>query len=194
MPNGRVAAPPAVTSSGISAGCVGAPYGPNFYAPGSGKTVALTFDDGPGPSTAGDPLGAADLRRARHLLQHRRERRRQAQPGATEASPGYLVGNHTWNHPNLPPLSGVRAGRPDGRRDRRARGPHRLRAMRVPPAVRRLQLHHPRPRAAAGDEGVAVVGGHRGLEGRRSASSYWVNRIIHAGRAGGRQRCTTPWC
>jgi peptidoglycan/xylan/chitin deacetylase (PgdA/CDA1 family) len=40
---------------GVSAGCGSAPYSANFYAPafGRGKTVALTFDDGPGPTTAG---------------------------------------------------------------------------------------------------------------------------------------------
>jgi len=32
--------------------CPRASYGAHFYAPGRGKTVALTFDDGPGRSTA----------------------------------------------------------------------------------------------------------------------------------------------
>jgi len=41
------AVPPA-----IGAGCPAAPYGARLYAPGSAKTVALTFDDGPGRSTA----------------------------------------------------------------------------------------------------------------------------------------------
>jgi peptidoglycan-N-acetylglucosamine deacetylase len=61
LPNGRAAAPPSVPNAlvpnaaapGPAAGCVAAPYGANYYAPpfGSAKTVALTFDDGPGPST-----------------------------------------------------------------------------------------------------------------------------------------------
>jgi peptidoglycan/xylan/chitin deacetylase (PgdA/CDA1 family) len=105
MPNGRVAAPPAAASPPISAGCVGAPHGPNFYAPGSGKTVALTFDDGPGPSTAGiisvlrtygvpgTFFNIGENAAARPALVR------------AEATMGYLIGNHTWNHPNLPPLS-----------------------------------------------------------------------------------------
>src|SRR5215469_17485660 len=52
MPNGRVAPPPRITGPQVSATCPAAPYGVNSYAPGSGKTVALTFDDGPGPTTA----------------------------------------------------------------------------------------------------------------------------------------------
>ena len=42
--------------------------------PGGGKTVALTFDDGPGPSTPAILVDPRVLRRARDVLQHRRER------------------------------------------------------------------------------------------------------------------------
>jgi peptidoglycan/xylan/chitin deacetylase (PgdA/CDA1 family) len=47
-----VAQPPAVTGVPAATGCPAAPYGARFYAPGGSKTVALTFDDGPGKSTA----------------------------------------------------------------------------------------------------------------------------------------------
>jgi peptidoglycan/xylan/chitin deacetylase (PgdA/CDA1 family) len=106
MPNGRVAVPPAITatSSTISNGCVGAPYGPNFYAPGTGKTVALTFDDGPGPTTAGvlSVLRAYGVPATFFNIGQNVA----ARPSLvkTEASLGYLVGNHSWNHPELPPL------------------------------------------------------------------------------------------
>src|ERR1700751_454440 len=62
LPNGRAAAPPSLpnaespaAASGAAAGCAAAPYGATLYAPpfGSAKTVALTFDDGSGPSTRG---------------------------------------------------------------------------------------------------------------------------------------------
>ncbi len=43
---------PAVTALPAAAGCPAVPYGARFYAPGGSKTVALTFDDGPGKSTA----------------------------------------------------------------------------------------------------------------------------------------------
>ena len=47
-----MAQPPAVTGVPAAAGCPAAPYGARFDAPGGSKTVALTFDDGPGKSTA----------------------------------------------------------------------------------------------------------------------------------------------
>ena len=58
LPNGQAAAAPSLSPAAtprLSAGCLAAPYGANFYAPplGSAKTVALTFDDGPGRSTQG---------------------------------------------------------------------------------------------------------------------------------------------
>jgi len=41
-----------VTGVPTAAACPAAPYGTRLYAPGNAKTVALTFDDGPGRSTA----------------------------------------------------------------------------------------------------------------------------------------------
>jgi hypothetical protein len=61
MPNGRLASPPRVAGPQISAQCPAAPYGANSAAPGSGRTVALTFDDGPGASTRGGWAGARSL-------------------------------------------------------------------------------------------------------------------------------------
>src|SRR5512142_1152263 len=42
--------------------CPRASYGAHFYAPGRGKTVALTFDDGPGRSYAEPGAAAPDER------------------------------------------------------------------------------------------------------------------------------------
>jgi peptidoglycan/xylan/chitin deacetylase (PgdA/CDA1 family) len=54
MPDGSRALPPAVTGppAAAVARCPAAPYGPRFLRPRTGKTVALTFDDGPGVTTA----------------------------------------------------------------------------------------------------------------------------------------------
>jgi len=79
--------------------------GVNHYAPGSDKTVALTFDDGPGVSTAeieqilqnaGVPatffnIGINQTVRP-ELVQD-------------EAARGFLLGNHTWSHPDMSILS-----------------------------------------------------------------------------------------
>src|SRR5689334_22434521 len=41
-----------VSSAASVSACPSTGYGVHYYAPGSGKTVALTFDDGPGRDTA----------------------------------------------------------------------------------------------------------------------------------------------
>jgi peptidoglycan-N-acetylglucosamine deacetylase len=105
--NGHTATAPASAPHLVSAGCTGAPYGANFYAPhyGGTKTVALTFDDGPGPSTPGIlavlrqyDVPATFLNIGQNAA---------AYPGLVraEASHGFLVGNHSWDHPNMPGIS-----------------------------------------------------------------------------------------
>jgi peptidoglycan-N-acetylglucosamine deacetylase len=105
MPNGRVAAPPRVTSPQVSVGCPAAPYGPNYYAPGTGKTVALTFDDGPGASTAKilSILHANGVTATFFNIGENAAARPQL--AGSEARTGYLLGNHTWSHPNMTTLS-----------------------------------------------------------------------------------------
>lgn len=95
-------------SSRSLASCPEPGYGPLYYAPGRGKTVALTFDDGPGKTT---PRILRILRRyhvpatffnvgqnmpVRPWLVRR------------ESSLGFLLGNHTWNHPNMAKLPASR--------------------------------------------------------------------------------------
>jgi peptidoglycan/xylan/chitin deacetylase (PgdA/CDA1 family) len=85
--------------------CPRAPYGPEFYAPGRKRTVALTFDDGPGRSTA-QILG---------ILRKHRVPGTFFNIGENEAVRRGLVrdefrardalGNHTWNHPDMTRLS-----------------------------------------------------------------------------------------
>ena len=80
-------------------------YGVNYYAPGTGNTVALTFDDGPGPTTM--PI-LSILQTARvtatffNLGLNSAVRPREVR---AEATVGAALGNHTWDHPQLPTLS-----------------------------------------------------------------------------------------
>jgi len=76
-----------------------------YYAPGRGKTVALTFDDGPGKTTS----------RILHLLRAYKVpatffnigEDMAARPRLVreEARDGFVLGNHTWNHPDMSTLS-----------------------------------------------------------------------------------------
>jgi peptidoglycan/xylan/chitin deacetylase (PgdA/CDA1 family) len=105
LPGGRVPAPPAFESPVVAPGCPAAAHGPAFYAPGSGKTVALTFDDGPGRSTAAI---RRVLRRYRVTASFLNLGDNMAvRPGQVrdEARAGYVLGNHTWDHRDLTTLA-----------------------------------------------------------------------------------------
>jgi peptidoglycan/xylan/chitin deacetylase (PgdA/CDA1 family) len=102
MPDGRVATAPAPVA-GISAGCAGAPSGAYRYAPslGSAKTVALTFDDGPGPSTAGILSVLRSYGVTATFFNTGQNSAASPSLVRQEAAGGYLAGNHTWSHPNM---------------------------------------------------------------------------------------------
>jgi peptidoglycan/xylan/chitin deacetylase (PgdA/CDA1 family) len=85
-------------------------YGVQSVAPGAGKTVALTFDDGPGPSTQpiltilqnyGVPATFFNIGVNANA--------RPAQVRA-QAAIGASLGNHTWGHPSMPSLGAAAQG------------------------------------------------------------------------------------
>jgi peptidoglycan/xylan/chitin deacetylase (PgdA/CDA1 family) len=178
LPDGRVARPPAVPVAPAAAGCPAAPYGARFYAPGSGKTVALTFDDGPGRTT---PQVLSILRTYRvpatffNLGENEAARRSLVQD---EAKEGYPLGNHSWDHPNMATLSTARQAAEMDRTSAEQRS-----IVRTVPCVFRppygdynattLRLAQRRDMAvwlwSVDTEDWKAEG---------SSSSYWVNRII----------------
>lgn len=105
LADGRLAAPPRLAGPVVSSACPVPPYGPQYAAPGRGRTVALTFDDGPGAST---PQIIDILRRygvpATFMNIGENEA---ARPGLVveEVRDGYAVGSHTWDHPDMAGLS-----------------------------------------------------------------------------------------
>jgi len=166
------------TSPGISAGCVGAPYGPNFYAPGSGKTVALTFDDGPGPSTAGIISVLRTYGVPATFFNIGQNAAARPDLVRTEASLGYLVGNHTWNHPNMPTLSSSQqaAQLDDATAEQEKLIGYGPCAFRPP-----YGDYNSTTLALAQQRGMKVWLWSVDTEDWKadgSASSYWVNRII----------------
>ncbi len=162
-----------------SASCPEPSYGPLYYAPGGAKTVALTFDDGPGKTTA----------RILKIL------RRYHVPAAffnigqnmtvrpwlvrRESRQGFVLGNHTWNHPDMAELS---------------RSQQATEMDRVTAEQRKLTGTVPcvfRPPYGDYDTTTLRLAQHRRMavwlwsvdtedwKADGSASAYWVNRIVH---------------
>jgi peptidoglycan-N-acetylglucosamine deacetylase len=180
MPNGRVASPPRVVSPQASTGCPAAPYGVNSYAPGSGKTVALTFDDGPGASTsrilsilAKYGVTATFFNIGQNMA---------ARPASVrqEASMGYMLGNHTWDHPIM---SGLSASAQAAEMDRTSAEQKSLAGW--PPCAFRPPYGYPDYNSTT----LSLAQQRRmkvwlwsvdteDWKAEGSSSSYWVDRII----------------
>ena len=101
-------APP--TAAAAPAGCPAAPYGAHLYAPGKSKTVALTFDDGPGRSTAAILAILARYRIPATFFNIGAAMATRQSLVQEEVKGGYAMGNHTWDHPHLTTLSAARQG------------------------------------------------------------------------------------
>jgi peptidoglycan/xylan/chitin deacetylase (PgdA/CDA1 family) len=192
LPGGHVAAAPAVpTRQGVSAGCGAAPYGANFYAPafGSGKTVALTFDDGPGPTTPGIIAVLRQYGVTATFFNIGQNAAAYPSLVRAEAADGYLVGNHTWNHPDMRTLSAAsQAAELDETTAEQESligwGPCVFRPPYGNYNATTLTLAPPRGMKAwiwsVDTEDWQAAG---------SSSSYWVNRIIRLAESeGGAQR------
>ena len=178
LPNGQPAAPPRVSSPQISTGCPAPSRGANFYAPGTGKTVALTFDDGPGASTASilSILRAEGVTATFFNIGQNAPARPQLV--GSEARTGYQVGNHTWNHPNMSTLS---AAAQAGEMDRATAEQKTL--IGAPPCAFR-------PPGGSYNSSTRSLAQQRRMKlwlwsvdtedwkANGSGSSYWVKRII----------------
>jgi len=106
LPDGRVAAPPRLPASmGRATDCPKPSYGAKFYAPGTGKTVALTFDDGPGRSTWQILRILRKYRVPATFFNLGDNEAVRQQDVRDEVKDGFVVGNHTWDHPDLALLS-----------------------------------------------------------------------------------------
>jgi peptidoglycan/xylan/chitin deacetylase (PgdA/CDA1 family) len=179
LPGGRAPAA-AASSPGGSAGCLAAPYGANFYAPsfGAAKTVALTFDDGPGATTP----AVLSVLRAYGVTATFFNIGQNAAATPTlvraEAADGYLIGNHTWNHPDMPLLS---ASAQAAEMDQASAEQRNL--IGWAPCVFR-------PPYGSYNSAQLTLAQQRGMKvwlwsvdtedwkAGRSASAYWVNRIL----------------
>ena len=97
--------PPGDVASALAVTCPTAGYGVRTSAPGSGKTVALTFDDGPGPHTAGMMRVLEDAGVTGTFFDLGVNQPARADVVRALHAQDFLLGNHSWSHPDLRTLS-----------------------------------------------------------------------------------------
>jgi peptidoglycan/xylan/chitin deacetylase (PgdA/CDA1 family) len=191
-PSEVLAADPATTpvpevASLAATSCPPVGYGVNRSAPGTGKTVALTFDDGPGASTAA-------------ILQILRNERVTAtffnigvnqavRPSLVqdEAAQGFLLGNHTWGHPDMATLSSAAQAQ-----EMDQATAQQISLVGSAPCFFRPPYgsYNSTTLSLAQARNMSVWNWSVDTEDWKAAgsgSSYWVNRIISLAQAGGSQ-------
>lgn len=171
-----------------SYGCPPAPGEVQRTAPGPGRTVALTFDDGPGASTP----------QILHILEKAHVTATFFNLGANEAGDrtaprteqrqGFALGDHTWDHADLASLdASTQAHEIDSERAEQAHITGHDTCLFRPPYgtydATTLQL--------ARERGMAVWCWSVDTEDWKaggSSDAYWVHRIASRARAGGAQQ------
>ena len=190
-PSRVLAVDPATVEPPLSAAavntCPAVGSGINRTAPGAGKTVALTFDDGPGAST--DAI-LSILRNAGVTATFFNVGVNEAVRPATVramANQGFLLGNHTWSHPDMTRLSAAgQAAEMDNESAQQASIVGSFPCFFRPPYgatnATTLSLAQAR-RMAVWNWSVDT----EDWKANGSADQFWVNRIITLAQAGGSQ-------
>lgn len=100
------ATPVAARHAESTDGCPATPSDALDAAPGRGRTVALTFDDGPGATTA-DVIRILQRQHVTATFFNIGENEASTPSMVrTEARDGYVLGDHTWDHATLTTLDG----------------------------------------------------------------------------------------
>ena len=161
------------------------PYGAQNAAPGNGKTVALTFDDGPGASTASVLSILAQYGVPATFFNIGQNMAARPALVQQEASMGYMLGNHTWDHKNMTTLSAS------------AQGAEMDQATAEQVSLTGIQPSGFRPPGGNYNSTTLSLAQQRGMtvwtwladtedwKANGSSSSYWVNRIITLAEKGG---------
>ena len=161
------------------------PYGAQNAAPGNGKTVALTFDDGPGASTASVLSILAQYGVPATFFNIGQNMAARPALVQQEASMGYMLGNHTWDHKNMTTLSAS------------AQGAEMDQATAEQVSLTGIQPSGFRPPGGNYNSTTLSLAQQRGMtvwtwsvdtedwKADGSSSSYWVNRIITLAEKGG---------
>ena len=169
--------------------CPRASYGAHFYAPGRGKTVALTFDDGPGRSTAAILKVLARYRVPAAFFNIGVNVAVRPALVRKEVRAEYVMGDHTWDHPNMVLLPAASQAREIDLMNAELKAVAHVRACAFRPPYGNydavtLSLAQQR-RMSVWLWSVDT----QDWMARGSVSSYWVSRIIRlAEREGGALR------
>jgi peptidoglycan/xylan/chitin deacetylase (PgdA/CDA1 family) len=163
------------------AGCPAAEIGPHSAAPsipGGGKTVALTFDDGPGASTAAILSILQSFHVPATFFNIGVQEAQWPDDVRAEAALGLLIGDHTWDHPDLVTLSaGAQAAEIEKGADEQESFVGSSPCVLRPP----YGDYDATTLALANERHLAVWLWDVDTEDWKaegSSSSYWVNRII----------------
>jgi peptidoglycan/xylan/chitin deacetylase (PgdA/CDA1 family) len=177
----------APSADAATTGCPSAPYGVASTAPGAGKTVALTFDDGPGRDTGRIMalLAAAHVTATFFNLGVNEAGARAVIRAQRTA--GYALGDHTWDHQSLPSLGAAgQAAEMDRQRTAEASITGRYPCVFRPPygeydatTLSLAQQRHMRVWNWSVDTEDWKAAG--------SGDAFWINRITSRADAGGTQ-------
>lgn len=168
--------------------CDDAPRGIRYDAPGSGKTVALTFDDGPGRSTSNIlRILAANHVEATFFNLGANEAAMPRRARAEHAA-GFALGDHTWDHQDLTSLDPAGQAREiDRERNEQASLTGAYPCLLRPP----YGSYNATTLDLAQQRGMRVWYWSVDTEDWKASGSdatYWVHRIISRAEAGGTQR------
>lgn len=169
-------------------GCPPAPRIGQDVAPGRGRTIALTFDDGPGASTS---RILAILARQHVTATFFNLGDNEASSPAMvrrEARAGYLLGDHTWDHTDLTTLDAAgQAAEIDRERNKQAHITGHLSCLFRPP----YGSYNSTTIAVTHERHMAIwlwSVDTQDWKADGSGAAYWVNRITRRADAGADQR------
>lgn len=157
------------------------------YAPGTGKTVALTFDDGPGRSTPQILRILANAHVEATFFNLGMNEAATPSLVRAEHTAGFALGDHTWDHKDLSSLDAAAQAREiDRERAEQASLVGTQSCLLRPP----YGTYDATTLALAQERGMRVWDWSVDTEDWKadgSADSYWVHRIVTRAEAGGAQ-------
>ena len=178
--------PPRPGAAAAATPCPAADPGVHSRAPGSGRTVALTFDDGPGASTEAIMGILEDAGVAATFFNLGVNMTTRPEFVRAQADQRFLLANHTWSHPDLKTLTAAQQGsQMDRQSDEQVQLVGRRPCLLRPP----YGSYNSTTLSVAQSRDLEVWNWSVDTEDWKatSGSADWVARIVRLGELGGRQ-------